>query len=151
MIYESKDDFLHQLGQLKNFKVLGIDFGEKKSGLALYNSEINLAIPLVVFKEIQKNLNSFLKFIQDKTIDAIIIGLPLQLDGSITRNAKSVIEFAKILDKKTNLPIILSDERFTTTTANILLKEANLKRKKRNQIDDAVAAYILLEDFFRYI
>ena len=148
MIYESKGDFLRQLNKLKSFKILGIDFGEKKSGLALYNSEVNVAIPLVVIKEIRKNLNSLLKCTQDKGINGMIIGLPLQLDGSTTENTQNIVEFAKMLDAKTKLPIILSDERFTTALANTLLKETNLKRKKRNQVDDAVAASILLENFF---
>ena len=148
MIYESKGDFLHQLNKLKSFKVLGIDFGERKSGIALYNSEINIAIPLVVIKEIRKNLNSLLKCIQEKAINGMVIGLPLQLDGSTTENTQNIVEFTKMLDAKTKLPIILSDERLTTALANTLLKEAKLKRKKRNEVDDAVAASILLENFF---
>ena len=150
MIYESKDDFLIPLNKLRNFKVLGIDFGEKKSGLAIYNSEVSLAIPLMVFKEIHKNLNDLFKLIQDRDINAIIIGLPLKLDGSTTKGTENIVKFAKMLDAKVNMPIILSDERFTTRLADTLLKEANIKRKKRNQVDDLIVACILLENFFRY-
>ena len=60
----------------------------------------------------------------------------------------SVKKFADTLVDKINLPIILSDERFTTSLANTLLKEVNLKRKVRNKMDDIVAASILLENFF---
>ena len=150
MIYENKDDFLAQVSKLKKFKVLGIDFGEKKSGLAIYNSEINLAMPLAIFKEIYKNLDGLFELIQNNVINAIIVGLPLKLDGSATNHTENIVKFTNILELKTKLPIILSDERCTTMLANTLLKEANLKRKMRNQVDDVVVACILLENFFSY-
>ena len=148
MIYESKDDFFKQLATLEKFKVLGVDFGEKKSGLAIYNSEIRMAMPTEIFRDIEQNLESLVMLIREKRIDAIIIGLPLKLDGSTTINTKAIVKFAEDLGAKLDMPIIFSDERCTTSLANTLLKEANVKRKKRNQIDDVVAACILLENFF---
>jgi putative Holliday junction resolvase len=150
MIYESKADFLKQLAKLEKFKVLGIDFGEKKSGLAIYNSEIRMAMPLVTFREIEQNLENLLVLIQENKIAGIIIGLPLQLNGNTTINTQNIAKFAEKLGMRIATPITFSDERCTTSLANTLLKEANIKRKKRNQIDDVVAACILLENFFSY-
>ncbi|WPX96607.1 Holliday junction resolvase RuvX [Candidatus Bandiella euplotis] len=149
MICESKADFLKTLKELKIFKVLGIDFGARKSGLAIYNSEIRLAIPTEVFEDIEKNLEVLLTLIKEMDINGIIIGLPLKFDGSIAANAKHIVKFAETLATKAHIPTILSDERCTTALANTLLKESNIKRKKRNQIDDIVAACILLENFFQ--
>jgi putative Holliday junction resolvase len=107
-----------------------------------------MAMPTEIFRDIEQNLESLVMLIREKRIDAIIIGLPLKLDGSTTINTKAIVKFAEDLGAKLDIPIIFSDERCTTSLANTLLKEANVKRKKRNQIDDVVAACILLENFF---
>lgn len=148
MIFESKDEFLNELNKLNKFKVLGIDFGTKKSGLAIYTSEINIVTPLTIFNKITSDLKDFIKLIDENRINAIIIGHPLKLDGNETTKTKEIKKFIAVLVDKVNLPLILSDERFTTSLANSLLKEVLLKRKVRNKIDDIVAASILLENFF---
>jgi putative Holliday junction resolvase len=150
MIYESKGEFLKQVSKIKNFKVLGVDVGEKKSGLAIYTSEVRLAMPLMVFKDITENLDDVVKIIRNNKINAIVVGFPAQVDKNVTENAKYVMKITKLLEVMVNIPIIMSDERFTTALANTLLKEANVKRKKRNEIDDVVAACIILENFFKY-
>ena len=148
MIFESKSEFLNELNNLNKFKVLGIDFGLKKSGLAIYTSEINIVTPLAIFNDITSNFDNLTLLLKENRINAIIIGYPLKLDGNETIYTKKIKKFADTLIDKVNLPIILSDERFTTSLANTLLKEVNLKRKVRNKMDDIVAASILLENFF---
>ena len=148
MIFESKSEFLNELNNLNKFKVLGIDFGFKKSGLAIYMSEINIVTPLTIFNDITSNFDNLALLLKENRINAIIIGYPLKLDGNKTVYTEKIKKFADMLVNKVNLPIILSDERFTTSLANTLLKEVNLKRKVRNKMDDVVAASILLENFF---
>jgi len=148
MIFESKSEFLNELNNLNKFKVLGIDFGFKKSGLAIYMSEINIVTPLTIFNDITSNFDNLALLLKENRINAIIIGYPLKLDGNETIYTEEIKKFADTLIDKVNLPIILSDERFTTSLANTLLKEVNLKRKVRNKMDDVVAASILLENFF---
>jgi putative Holliday junction resolvase len=148
MIFESKSEFLNELNNLNKFKVLGIDFGFKKSGLAIYMSEINIVTPLTIFNDITSNFDNLALLLKENRINAIIIGYPLKLDGNETIYTEEIKKFADTLVDKVNLPIILSDERFTTSLANTLLKEVNLKRKVRNKMDDVVAASILLENFF---
>ena len=148
MIFESKSEFLNELNNLNKFKVLGIDFGLNKSGLAIYTSEINIVTPLAIFNDITSNFDNLTLLLKENRINAIIIGYPLKLDGNETIYTEEIKKFADTLVDKVNLPIILSDERFTTSLANTLLKEVNLKRKVRNKMDDIVAASILLENFF---
>ena len=148
MIFESKDEFLNKLNKLENFKVLGIDFGTKKSGLAIYNSTIKIVTPLQILQNINQNFNELLKIIDENCINGIIIGNPIKLNGLDTENMNQINKLAKLLSNEIKLPIILVDERFTTSLANTLMKQANIKRKKRNKIDDLVSASIILEEFF---
>ncbi|WP_236870278.1 Holliday junction resolvase RuvX [Candidatus Bandiella numerosa] len=148
MIFESKGEFLNELNKLNKFKVLGIDFGFKKSGLAIYNSEVNVVTPLTIFNNITSQFDKLIQLLSENRVNAIIVGYPLHLDGSETAQTDEIKKFAGMLVSKANIPIILSDERFTTSLANTLLKEANLKRNVRNKMDDMVSASILLENFF---
>lgn len=148
MIFESKAEFLNKLNKLENFKVLGVDFGTKKSGLAIYNSSIKIVTPLQILQNISQNFNKLLELIDENYITGIIIGKPIKLNGLDTENINQINKLAALLSNSTKLPIILVDERFTTSLANTLMKQANIKRKKRNQIDDLVSASIILEEFF---
>jgi putative Holliday junction resolvase len=148
MIFESKGEFLNELNKLNKFKVLGIDFGLKKSGLAIYNSEVNIVIPLTIFNNITSQLDKLIELLSENRVNAVIVGYPLHLDGNETAQTDEIKKFADMLVSEANIPVILSDERFTTSLANTLLKEANLKRKVRNKMDDMVSASILLENFF---
>ena len=148
MIFESKGEFLNELNKLNKFKVLGIDFGFKKSGLAIYNSEVNVVTPLIIFNNITSEFDKLIKLLSENRVNAVIVGYPLHLDGNETVQTDEIKKFAGMLVSKVNIPIILSDERFTTSLANTLLKEAQLKRKVRNKMDDMVSASILLENFF---
>ena len=151
MIFESKGEFLNELNKLNKFKVLGIDFGLKKSGLAIYNSEVNVVTPLIIFNNITSEFGKLIKLLSENRVNAVIVGYPLHLDGNETVQTDEIKKFAGMLVSKVNIPIILSDERFTTSLANTLLKEAKLKRKVRNKMDDMVSASILLENFFYWI
>ncbi|MBY0581021.1 MAG: Holliday junction resolvase RuvX [Rickettsiales bacterium] len=148
MIFESKGEFLNELNKLNKFKVLGIDFGLKKSGLAIYNSEVNIVIPLTIFNNITSQFDKLIELLSENRVNAVIVGYPLHLDGNETAQTDEIKKFADMLVSEANIPVILSDERFTTSLANTLLKEANLKRKVRNKMDDMVSASILLENFF---
>ncbi len=148
MIFESKGEFLNELNKLNKFKVLGIDFGLKKSGLAIYNSEVNIVIPLTIFNNITSQFDKLIQLLSENRVNAVIVGYPLHLDGNETAQTDEIKKFAAMLVSEANIPIILSDERFTTSLANTLLKEAKLKRKVRNKMDDMVSASILLENFF---
>ena len=120
----------------------------KKSGLAIYNSEVNIVIPLTIFNNITSQFDKLIQLLSENRVNAVIVGYPLHLDGNETAQTDEIKKFAAMLVSEANIPIILSDERFTTSLANTLLKEANLKRKVRNKLDDMVSASILLENFF---
>ena len=148
MIFQSKDKFLYYLKNIENFTALGIDFGLRKSGLALYNSEVKIVIPYLIFYHLTKNIRVLICLIRKKSIDAIIIGYPIGSNNQEEEYISKIMPLVAILSWKCNIPTILSDERFTTSMANKLLKRTNIKRKLRNEIDDLVSVCILLENFF---
>ena len=148
MIVESKVDFQKKLDKLKHFKILGIDYGYKKTGLAIYNSLVNISLPFKMISRVNDNMNELYTIIDDKLINGIIIGLPLKLDGKEPDNIDVINEFARKLSDQTKLPIFFSDERFTTNYSHALLKEYGMKRKKREEVDDMLSAVIILQNFF---
>lgn len=120
-------------------KYLGIDWGEKRIGTALADSENNIATP---FKTLQ-NISDIMKIIKEEKINFLIIGEPKSLrDGKVNNNR--FVEFIKILKKKTedlNLNIFFIDERFTSLEADSIMN------KKLNSNRDNLSAMIILQNY----
>ena len=127
--------------------LLGIDYGNKKIGLAISSPEHFIAMPhsiIVAHKEPEK-LEKIVNIIQQNNICALVIGLPVYMDGTHSDQTKIVTNFAKKLVIKANLPIYLQDERLTTRAADSFLKMMGLNRKQRNERDDMSSASLILE------
>jgi putative Holliday junction resolvase len=132
-------------------RVLGIDFGEKRLGLALSDESRTLASPLAVYE--RKDLQSDLRFLRDLIlryqITEIVLGLPLNMDGSLGPKAQQVLEFKRALEESLKLPVHTFDERFTTAEAERALLEANMSRRKRKAKRDALAAVLILQGYLQ--
>jgi putative Holliday junction resolvase len=132
-------------------RVLGIDFGEKRLGLALSDESRTLASPLAVYE--RKDLQSDLRFLRDLIlryqITEIVLGLPLNMDGSLGPKAQQVLEFKRALEESLKLPVHTFDERFTTAEAERALLEANMSRRKRKTKRDALAAVLILQGYLQ--
>ncbi len=130
-------------------RILGIDFGEKRLGLALSDETHTLASPLAVYE--RKDLQSDLKFLSDLVaqyhITEIVLGLPFNMDGSVGEKAQQVLEFKRLLEEHLKLPVATFDERLTTTEAERVLLQADLSRKKRKAKRDALAAILILQGY----
>jgi len=128
-------------------RYLAIDYGDKRTGLAVCDRDETIASPLAVI-EGQKNL---LKKIQDivtaENIDAVVLGLPLNMDGSPGQRVKLVRRFAENLKTHLNIPIYFHDERLSTFAAQTALAPAELTREKKKKRLDAVAAADFLQAF----
>lgn len=127
--------------------VLGIDFGTKRMGLAVSDlSKLIASSYKILYRTaIEKDLLELKKIIKEKEIGAIVMGLPLQMNGQEGNTAEEVHKFAIILEENFNLPLLLWDERLSSSAVEkFLIKEVDLSRKKRAKILDAsAAAYIL--------
>ena len=129
--------------------ILGLDYGEKRIGVALANGEGALAVPVAVVKrtELASDLDSLAVFARDYRVERVVVGLPWSLDGSIGPQAQEVLAFVDVLARHVKLPVDTWDERFSSTGADNLLLDAGTKKARRKERRDAVAAAIILQGY----
>ena len=127
-------------------KIIGLDVGKKTIGTAISDpiSKIALSHKTIFRKKIKQDLQMLQEIINENTVVSIVIGLPLNKDGTKGPIAQSVITFSHILLKAFELPILLWDERFSTIGILREMKQAGIKKKNiKNNIDSASATWIL--------
>ncbi len=129
-------------------RVIGIDLGSKRIGIALSDTDLTVATPLDVVERsgnVEKDHIAILKITDEWEVQKIIVGLPVSLDGTLGPSAQSVMDEIKMLRGVTDIPIETHDERFTTVTAEQILLQQNVKRDKKKRVIDKVAAAIILQ------
>ena len=146
MIKENINDFFNDTQRIGPF--LGMDLGEKRVGLSISDISQSIASNYATLKKKKFSLFSLeLQTIIDKElICGIVIGLPLNMDGSEGPKCQSTRDFAKNISSIVSLPITFWDERLTTVAAERSLLLADLSRKKRLQVVDSVAAVLILQN-----
>ncbi len=130
-----------------NQPIIAIDHGIKKLGIAISNNEKTIALPLVVMRHIEDKhkIQDIMDLILKYSATGIVIGLPINMNGTTSTQSIIVEKFARSLERLTDLPIFLQDERMSSKAADNFLKSFGVKRKNRNENDDAVAASMILE------
>lgn len=133
-------------------KIMAVDFGDSRTGLAVCDKLEMLAAPVgVVF---EKNINECVKKVSYAALEydvaEIIVGLPLNMNGTKGVRASKCELFANELQKLVSIPVKMWDERSTTVSAHNYLNETDTKGKKRKEVVDAVAATIILESYLNY-
>lgn len=129
-------------------RVLGIDVGSVRIGLAISDETCTIASPLATFPNESRTLWPRIeREMEDREVDRVVIGLPRLLDGSEGEAADSARTFAAELARRTQIDIELWDERFTTTIAERSLIAAGVRRKRRREVIDSVAAAVLLQSW----
>ena len=150
MINDSK-----QFREIIPFKssILGIDLGKKRTGIAVSDINQKIASPLRVIENLKfkETLNILKEILTERDVCAIIVGDPINMDGSIGPKSQSSRSFIKNLSKDLDIPILLWDERLSTVSAERSLLEADISRKKRQQVIDKIAASIILQNFLDYL
>ena len=137
--------------------ILGIDYGTKRMGLAVSDLSCTIATSYKILyrKELEKDLLELKTIIHEKEIGAIVMGLPLQMNGLEGEITAEVHRFADILKERFNLPLLLWDERLSSSAVeSFLIKEVDLSRKKRAKVLDASAAAYILQgalDALKYV
>lgn len=146
MIVSNLQEFYSNLS--KGAPIIAIDYGNKKTGVAISNQEQSFAMPFkqINFTDISKQISEIILLMATYKVCGIVIGLPIDTNGLETGQTKIVRNFANVLANLADLPIYLQDERFTSKAADNLLKAMGIKRKDRNSQDDSVAASIILQD-----
>ena len=132
-------------------RILCLDVGDKNIGVAVSDSSRTIAQGICSIKfpscSIQEKVNRIKELVSSREIGIIVVGMPLDLKGREGEQAKKVREFAILLEEKVNIPVIFSDERFTSLAAERFLKEGGLSIYKRKKLKDKVAATILLQNY----
>ncbi len=123
---------------------LGIDYGEKRVGLATGNDEIKLASPFLILENKGRDflLEEIKKICLEENIQKIVVGMPLTMKSEEGPEAKEILHFIDFLKNNLILPIETEDERFTSAMVDKLMAESGVKDR------DAVAAMIILQSFF---
>lgn len=126
-------------------RVLGLDIGDRRIGLALSDPLGILASGLGALERraVDRDIEAILALIKENQVERVVIGLPRRLDGSLGDQARKVQIFAQRLTEATPVPVEYWDERLSTVAAQEKLREAGAKRVTRGRIDAAAASYIL--------
>ncbi|MCE5340199.1 MAG: Holliday junction resolvase RuvX [Planctomycetaceae bacterium] len=128
-------------------RFLCIDFGDKRTGLAICDGDEILASPLQVI-EGQKTLHDeILKIAKENQVEGLVFGLPLNMDGSEGDRAVMTRKFAGAIKSRTTLPIYFQDERLSTYAAGDKLAQTGLTHKQKKNKIDAIAAAEILKNF----
>ncbi len=133
-------------------KILSVDYGDVRTGLAACDKSELLASPLTVIKEenAKKCALKICGYAESENAELIVVGYPKNMDGSAGERAEKCERFSKLLSQLSGLPVELWDERQTTVSAHNYLNETNVRGKKRKEVVDAVAAVIILEGYLAY-
>lgn len=129
-------------------RYLGLDLGTKKLGIALSESGI-IASPYKTIRYDDTNLliNELINIITALRIDKIILGLPKNMNNTLGPSAERSEVFKKLLNDRISIDIILEDERMTSIQANNIMLEADLRRDKRKEKVDTLAAVLILQSY----
>jgi len=128
-------------------RILGIDHGDVRIGIAMSDETAFLASPLTTVQNGKAAIDEIVALVVDHKVETIVVGLPLNMDGSCGSATKKVRKFSQKLAEKTSVPILEMDERLTTVTAHHNLREAGLDGRQRKGVVDMAAAQIILQDW----
>ena len=128
-------------------RYLAIDYGAKHTGLAICDPAETLASPLTVIEGQKDLLQKIAEVVEAENVEAIVLGLPLNMDDSTGSQAKLVFQFAERLEKVLNIPIHFQDERLSSFGAGKKLASVDFTIKKKKKRIDAIAAAEILEAF----
>jgi len=129
-----------------NARLIGLDLGSKRIGVAICDDKRKISTPFktINYKNMQYLLDQLTNIIYENNISGIIIGFPLNMDGSLGRSAQSVTDKANIISKKLKIDVVLWDERMSTKGAFNITKELDVNVTNRvKKIDENAASFIL--------
>jgi len=130
--------------------VLAFDFGERRIGIAVGEHLINSTNPLTTIDNESNEVRfaTITQLVNEWRPKLLVVGLPLSLDGSETEVTQLCKKFARRLNGRFNLPVIMIDERYSSTEASQLLNESGIKGRAQKAMLDQVAAQTILRSYF---
>ncbi len=130
-------------------RIIGLDYGTKTCGVALSDESKVLASPIetIRYNVLEELLSSLDTYFQKYNIEKIILGNPINLDGSISKRSEETLTFKLLLEERYNKEVILEDERLTSVIVNNMLIDNGTRRENRKKVVDKLAASLILETY----
>lgn len=127
-------------------RILGLDIGSKRIGIAISDAEGGIAFPSgkIDRKGRERDLEALRALIEERGVERVVVGLPKHMDGREGVEARAARDFAADLARVTGLPVDTLDERLTTVEAERVLQATGRRGKKKRDVVDSVAASIIL-------
>ncbi len=151
-IAEAPLDLLHWLKPMD--RLLGLDLGSKTIGLALSDASRTVATPLDTIRRAKFRADAarLSSQIEEHQVGGLVLGLPLNMDGSEGPRCQSTRDFARNLASIIDCPIAFWDERLSTAAVErLLVADADLSRKRRSEVTDKMAAAFILQGYLDYL
>ena len=130
-------------------RILGIDYGDARIGLALSDESETLSSPLGTIspKSMRKAIDEITAIVKEKGAGLIVLGLPINMDGSMGERVEKTKAFGSNLERVSGIEVVYKDERLTTVSAERSLLESGVRREKRKEVIDTVSAQIILQGY----
>ena len=137
---------------MENKRLLGLDFGSKTVGVALSDPTGLIASPVEIITreredKLRKTLSRIEEIVKENNVEKIILGYPVNMDGTEGDRVKKTEEFKEMLERRIGLEVISWDERLTTVEAHEIMSNAEIKGKDRKKYVDKIAAAIILQNY----
>lgn len=128
-------------------RALGLDIGEKRIGIARTDPSGTIAVPYVVHRrrDPATDVEALAKICAESGVEALVVGLPLNADGTESAQAKLVRSLAEAVASRTGLPLFYVDERWTTKEAERAMREAGQRPSRRKEKVDVLSAVLILQ------
>lgn len=132
-------------------RIIAFDIGDKRIGVAVSDPFNEMALPVETYwrKSLTKDVDYLVSLAKSRYAETIVCGLPLNFDGKECEQTEKTRLFIDELKKKTDINVVTQDERFSTKEARRLLLEADMRRDKRKDVIDKIAASYILEDYLK--
>ena len=142
-----------QVHTIVNLRILAIDFGTKRMGLAVSDALGMTAqgLPTLERTRLADDLERLLKLVEEYSVGRVLVGNPLGHSGGETAMSQRVADFVEKLRRRMPCPVDLRDERLTSVEANRTLRDAGLSLGKRQRAVDRMAAVLLLQSYLDYL
>ena len=130
-------------------KILSLDIGTVRIGVATSDIMEIIASAYEVYrrKSFESDVAHIVNLVKELNVGEVVIGLPLKMDGSEGQSANMAKEFGEALKEQINVPIVYQDERLSTVSAERILIESGMRREKRKDKIDSIAATIILQTY----
>lgn len=130
-------------------RILALDFGTKRIGAALSDELMITAqgIDTIYRQDPKRDIDFINNLVKTNNVVEVVVGLPLNMNGSYSQKTKEVVEFVDSLTKIVSVPVKTWDERLTTVQAERALLEADISRAKRRKVTDKLAAQMILQSY----